>query len=111
MTEIPIFLDGLIEGLNDSAIRAAREQIINMVTDLVALQGGDFTAMDKIVKDYAAAVEQIEGIAFPELNVEKIAFNYFLNMNSFNEKLAKLGDCETHACGEVVGDLIKTFLF
>jgi hypothetical protein len=107
---LPVFFDGLVEGLDNEVLRSARDDIVVLAQDLIGLRNGDISLVNKIAEDYASLKNKFEGFGAPEFAMESIAFNYFANMFDVNEKLAQWETCETHQCGEIVGALIKDLL-
>lgn len=88
--DIPVFLDGMIEGIGCPKLNGAKDAVRQVVADMVKLAAGDLSAFQTIVNDYEVVSEAMKSISLPELDMTKIAMNAVLHMTSIQEKLADL---------------------
>ena len=108
--DIPVFLDGLVEGLDNLELTNAKDTARQVLADLAKLSSGDLDMFQEIVKDYEFASEAFKSVSMPELNVENLAIKAVMNYGKISEKISAYESSGTHGKGAIVGELIALIL-
>lgn len=66
--DLPVFLDGMIEGMGMLELSAAKDAVRQVVEDIVKLTAGDLGVFQTIIEDYKVLSESFKSLSLPELD-------------------------------------------
>ena len=66
-SDVPLFLEGLIDGYDCDCLRKIKDEILVFAEDLISLQNGHFDAMEKLVADYKVIRDAVEEYSLPAM--------------------------------------------
>jgi hypothetical protein len=103
---LPLFFDGLIDGLDCEHFKAMKAEVLTIVADVKIVMAGDLVAGLKLAEDYAVIKEQLLAVVLPKLSMTDVVSIYMANMKEINTHMDTLQVCEGYECGVATGKIL-----